>query len=117
LQERRSIAEEPSIGSSFASLRNEWAGLWIITIFYKLSIGFYAINLGLAQTLKLKDYKFLTFPLGIIVVTNSLILSPNIVYLNTYVEKTFTPFASTFGLFIPLILLVVATFQKRLSSR
>jgi spore germination protein KB len=89
------LAKMISIGNFIQQIQALMAGLWIITIFYKLSIGFYTINLGLAQTLKLEDYKFLTFPLGIIVVTSSLILSPNIVYLNTYVEKTFTPFANT----------------------
>ncbi|PLR80694.1 spore gernimation protein [Bacillus canaveralius] len=89
------------------------AGMWFITIFFKLTICFYASVLGLAQTLNLKEYRPLTLPLGMILVVLSIIISPNMVYFQTLLAKTWFPFTLTYGFFLPLLLLVVAIFRKK----
>ncbi|PLR79099.1 spore gernimation protein [Bacillus sp. V3-13] len=89
------------------------AGMWFITIFFKLTICFYASVLGLAQTFKLKEYRPLTLPLGMILVVLSIIVSPNMVYFQTLLSKIWFPYTLTFGFFLPLLLLVVAIFRKK----
>ncbi|MDK2918911.1 MAG: spore germination protein [Candidatus Petromonas sp.] len=88
------------------------ATLWIITIFYKIVIYFYGAILGLAQTLNLQDYRPLTLPMAMILIVISLIIYPNVVYANTWNSTTWIPFVLTFGLFLPLLLLIVAVLRK-----
>lgn len=92
------------------------AGMWFVSIFFKLTICFYASNLALAQTLKLKDYRPLTLPLGMILIIFSLVVSPNIVYNMTVTPKAWTPHVLIVGFFLPLLLLVVTAFRKKRES-
>ena len=108
------LAQKINIGDFLQRIEAIIAGLWFITIFFKLSISFYAATLSLAQILNLKEYRMLVFPLGMIMVVFSLASSPNIVYNFTVILEVWVFFAGTFGLFLPLFLLGVAAIRKRL---
>lgn len=101
------LAKKINVGDFLERLEAIVAGIWFITIFFKLTICFYATALGLAQTLKLKDYRPLLLPLGMLVIVFSLVASPNITYFQTFIATIWTPYSLTFGLFLPLLLLVV----------
>lgn len=88
------------------------AGNWFISVFVKTTICFYATALGMGQTLELKDYRVLTFPLGILVVVFSIVSYPNTAYMMNFVSKMWAPYALTFGLFTPLLLLMVSSLRK-----
>ncbi|MDQ0884742.1 MULTISPECIES: GerAB/ArcD/ProY family transporter [Peribacillus] len=60
------------------------AGIWFISTFFKMSMLFYVLNLGIAQILNLKDYRLLTLPLGMILLVFSLVSVPNTAYLGEY---------------------------------
>ncbi|GGM24365.1 germination protein [Paraliobacillus quinghaiensis] len=90
--------------------------IWFLTIFFKLVICFYATTLGLAQMLRLKDYRSLVYPLGMILVILAIIISPNVTYFHYIMEKTWTPYSLTYGLFLPLLLLVVSRVRKSTGS-
>ncbi len=109
------LAQKINIGDFLQRIEAIIAGLWFITIFFKLSLSFYATTLSLAQILNLKEYRMLVFPLGMMVVVFSLASSPNIVYNFTTILETWLFFAGTFGLLLPLFLLGVAAIRKRLS--
>ena len=70
------LAKKVNIGDFIQRIEALMAGIWFITIFFKLTICFYASALGLAQICKLKDYRALTFPLGMLLVVLSLVTSP-----------------------------------------
>jgi spore germination protein KB len=89
------------------------AFIWIITVFVKVTFLFYATAIGFAQTLKLKDYRFLTYPLGILLVVLSIVVSPNIAHNKTLFAKIWTPYSFTFGLFFPLLLISVEKLRGR----
>jgi spore germination protein KB len=89
------------------------AFIWIITVFVKVTFLFYATAIGSAQILKLKDFRFLTYPLGILLVLLSIVVSPNIAHNKTLFAKIWTPYSFTFGLFFPLLLLGVAKLKGR----
>lgn len=108
------LAQKINIGDFLQRIEAVIAGLWFVSIFFKLSISFYATTLGLAQILNLKEYRMLVFPLGMMVVVFSLVSSPNIVYNFTVVLEVWVFFAGTFGLLLPLFLLGVAAIRKRL---
>lgn len=107
------LARKINIADFLQRVEAIMAGIWFLTIFFKLTICFYASALGLAQTLKLRDYRILTFPLGMILVVLSLVASPHIVYFHTFIKEIWTPYSLTYGLFFPLILLGVTVIRKK----
>jgi spore germination protein KB len=107
------LAKKISIGDFFERIEAILAFIWFITVFFKVSILFYATTLGLAQTLKLNDYKVLIFPLALIIYTIALIGIPNPTYGNNFVLSVWWVYSSSFGLFLPLLLLIVITFIKK----
>lgn len=106
------LAQKISVGEFLQRIEAFIAGMWFISIFFKLSISFYATTLTLAQILNLKEYRMLVFPLGMIVIVLSLVSSPNIVYNFTVVLEVWTFFSATYGLVLPLFLLGVAAIRK-----
>jgi len=106
------LAKKINVGKFLERLEAIVTLLWFITIFYKTIIYFYGIVFGLAQILKLKDYKPLTLPSGILVVIFSLIIYPNSSYANKWNSTTWVSFALTSGFFIPLLLLLVGKIRK-----
>lgn len=111
------LAKKVNIGDFIQRIEVLMALMWIITIYFRLVLYFHVTVFGLAQILNIKDYRPLTLPLGIILVALSLIIYPNIIYAATWTKETWLPFASTFGLILPLILLVVAKFRKKSTLR
>jgi spore germination protein KB len=93
------------------------AMIWIVSIFFKEILCFYGTNLGLAQIFKLKDYKSLTLPVGMIVIVLSLVVYPNDIYEREFEASTWMYYALTSGLFIPTLLLVVGKIKKRVVKR
>jgi spore germination protein KB len=88
-------------------------GFIFITVFVKIVICFYAMAISLAQILNLKQYRFLTFPLGIMVLFLSILQYPNTIYFNKFVSGAWLPFSMIYGLFFPLLLLVGDKWKKR----
>ncbi|KGP91294.1 hypothetical protein N780_07990 [Pontibacillus chungwhensis BH030062] len=89
---------------------------WILTIFFKLSLYFYAAVTALSQVLKVKSYRSLTFPLGIFVIALSLIVYPSSIYATEWNETTWIYYSATFGVLYPL-LIGVATFIRKMFKR
>ncbi|MCM3443859.1 endospore germination permease [Metabacillus halosaccharovorans] len=79
--------------------------IWIISIFFKLSLSLYASTLALAYIFNLKGYKFLTLPLSMILVVLAIVVYPNIASTGEFVKWMFSYFA-TMGLVIPVLLLI-----------
>lgn len=92
------------------------AVIWFLTIFFKLTVCFYASALSLAQVFKLSSYRPLVLPLGMIIVVLSLIVYPNIVYFRMFTSEAWTPFALLFGFAIPLMLLLLSMVKKAMGK-
>ncbi|MBO1511199.1 GerAB/ArcD/ProY family transporter [Metabacillus bambusae] len=110
------LSEKINIGNFLQRLEAVIASIWFISIFFKLAICFYASILSLAHTLKLKDYKVLTFPLGIILVVLSIVVYPNIVYTSDFIKWMFFYFG-TMGLVIPITLLGVSKLRRSITRQ
>jgi spore germination protein KB len=111
------LAKKINIGNFLQRIEAIVTIMWFISIFFKLTICFYASTLSLAQIFKLKDYRMLVFPLGMILNVLSLVVSPNIVYNITSTFRVWgIPYGFTYGLFLPLLLLGVAAFRKKRSK-
>lgn len=110
------LAKMINVEGFFQRIEAMMAIIWFITTYFKVTISFYASILTLAQTLKLKNYRSLTFPLGMIIISLSIVGYPNIVYSQSTIKSILIPYSLTCGLFLPLILLTVAIVRKKSKS-
>ncbi|MGM0876083.1 MAG: GerAB/ArcD/ProY family transporter [Bacillota bacterium] len=90
--------------------------IWFFTMFFKLSICYYGLSLGLAQVFGLNNYKILLYPLAFLIITFSLFAHPDIVHLQNFIAKTWTPYSLTICFLLPLILLIIGKIRKKQSA-
>lgn len=106
------LAKRINIGNFIQRIEALMAGLWIIALYFKATIYFYASVVGIAQIFNKKDYKPFTIPLGIIVLLLSLVIYPSVMYQNQWNGKVGIYISYSIGLLLPLLLLIVATLRK-----
>ncbi|KQU13954.1 hypothetical protein ASG65_27715 [Bacillus sp. Leaf13] len=111
------VARKLNVGDFLQRIEAIMALMWIITIYFKTAFYFYASVIGLAQTLNMKDYRPLTLPLGMILISFSLIANPNIVYVGTFDKEIWPLYVSTYGLVLPLLLLAVNAIRKKIHQK
>ncbi|MFF5400227.1 endospore germination permease [Peribacillus butanolivorans] len=107
------LAQKINIANFLTRLEAILAIIWFITIFFRFSLFFYVTVLGLAQTLKLQDYRPLVFPFGMILLVFTLIMAPNTVYYSNFILDIWPFYAMTFGFLLPLLLLTIAKVHKK----
>lgn len=107
------LAKRINVGDFIQRTEGLMAALWIIALYFKATLYFYASVLGIAQILNLKDYRPLTIPLGMIVVVLSLVIYPNVVYQQNWSVTTGLIFSFSIGVFLPLLLVVVYAIRKK----
>ncbi|MGJ7919895.1 GerAB/ArcD/ProY family transporter [Neobacillus sp. LXY-4] len=106
------LATKINIGDFLQRIEAMLAIVWFITIFFKLVICFYASSLCLAQTLKLKDYRFLLIPLGLSMMVLSLVAYPNSAYFLSVIGSIWFPYSILYGIILPVLLLTVGKIRK-----
>ena len=107
------LAKKINIANFLQRIEIVMAGMWFISIYFKMSCYFYASVVGLAQTLNVKNYRFLVLPMGVLLVSLSLIIHPNIVHSIEFNRMTWLSYASTYGLILPLLLLAASFLRRR----
>lgn len=99
------LTRQINIGHFLERIEVFIAILWFVSIFFKTSIGYYALTVSLAQMLGLKESRHLTIALAPLVIACSILLTPNLPHFREFIGKAWTPFSATVGLLIPLLLL------------
>lgn len=89
------------------------AALWIISLYYKMVLYFFASVLGLMQILNLKHYRPLIYPLGMIAIVLSLFVFPNVVDQQKFDSYLSKYFSLTIGLLLPLLIVNVYAVSKK----
>lgn len=110
------LAKKINVGNFVERIESIMAGLWFFTIYFKMTLYFYAAVVGLAQVLKLRDYRPLCFPMGMLVAVYSLVVYPNVVYMMEWDSTVFIPYVISIGFIFPLIILVTAWVRKKRGS-
>jgi spore germination protein KB len=110
------LGKKISIGNFLERVEVIVAIIWIFTIYFKVTICYYGLTLGLAQLFGLKDYKILIFPSAFLILPFSIFMTPNVVHLNNYIAKTLTPFSLTICFFLPLLLLIIGKIRMKRAS-
>lgn len=106
------VAKEIRVGTFFERVEVLIGGIWIMTIFVKLSFCFYAANLASAQLFHLKSYRVTILPYGILVTAFSLLVHPNTAQFAWFVMGASQLYSLFHGFFIPAFLLLVAKIRK-----
>ena len=106
------LAQRISIGNFLQRIEVIMAFIWMVTIFVRAFMYFYATVKGLGQILKINDHRRLILPLGMITVALSQIVHPNNMHSTKYNKETWPLYISVFALFLPLLLLIIAKFRK-----
>ncbi|MGE7093739.1 GerAB/ArcD/ProY family transporter [Lysinibacillus sp. NPDC048646] len=106
------LAQRISIGNFLQRIEIIMAFMWITSIYIRTFIYFYASVIGIAQILKIKDYRPLILPLGMIFIVLSQIVHPNIVHSNNYNKEIWPLFSAVFAILLPILLLFVAKLRK-----
>jgi spore germination protein KB len=107
------LARSIQVANALERIEAIVAMVWIIAIFYKITLYFYGTVTGFAEILGLEDYKAITLPLGIIVVVLSQIIYPSAVYEINWDTTIWIPYVLTNAVLIPLVLLVVGRFKDK----
>ncbi|MDR3625574.1 MAG: endospore germination permease [Ignavibacteriaceae bacterium] len=84
---------------------------WLVTEFIRILLYFYAGTLGLAQLFRIKDYKKLIMPLGLVMLMYSGVVYPNAAYQAKWDTTTWVPFIATFGVILPILILIIKKFK------
>ncbi|MEY9977406.1 endospore germination permease [Lysinibacillus sp. RC79] len=107
-----SLAQRISIGNFLQRIEVIMAAMWIISIYIKTFMFFYAGVIGIAQICKINNHRPLIFPFGMIILGLSLIVHPSIIHSDIYNRETWPIFSFIFAILLPLVLLLVAKIRK-----
>lgn len=106
------LAKEIQVGEVFTRMEALVSGSWIITIFFRVLMYFYAVIIGLKQVFGLKEYEYNILPIGIIVAVLSGFIYKDAYYQVEYDMTAWIFFILTFGFFLPIILLIIGLVKR-----
>jgi len=106
------LAQRISIGNFLQRIEIIMAGMWIISIYIRTFMYFYASVIGVAQLCKIQDHRPLILPFGLLMIGLSQIIHPNIVHSNVYNNEIWPIFSAIFTVILPLTLLIIAKIRK-----
>ncbi|MCZ8523519.1 MULTISPECIES: GerAB/ArcD/ProY family transporter [Paenibacillus] len=107
------MAQKVDIGNFIQRIEVLVGGVWFISLFFKLTVCFYAAVLGLCQVFGLKSYREITFPIGLLVGVLAMIMAPSSVYFLNTIREIWAVGVLPYGLLLPLLLLLVHTLKRR----
>lgn len=110
------LAKKINIGDILQRLEVFMAFMWIISLYFRLSLYLYVAVTAVSQIFNLKDYRPLVLPLGGMLIPLAIIEFPNSVY-DRYSTNTFwTSFSIMASVVYPLLLLGLASIRKARGS-
>lgn len=89
---------------------------WLIIFFICTFFYFYSVVISLSQLTKLKDYKIIVLPLGLIIVVFSNIVSKNLPYQLAWATNVGFPYMLTLGFILPVVLLIISLIRNKIGK-
>jgi spore germination protein KB len=102
-----------SIGEVLTRLEYILSLIWLVTQFMVGVAFFFSAVTGLSELLGLRDHKRILMPYGLLVFVMSGVALPNPVYQGNWVNLGYTPFVTTLGLFVPILMAIVYLFKRK----
>ncbi|GGJ99367.1 germination protein [Lentibacillus kapialis] len=87
--------------------------IWVVGVFIKVSVFYYAIVIGTAQWLHLSDYRPIVFPIGLLLIIFSTWVAASLQELSHFLSTVWPFYALVFQLVLPVLLLLVAMMRKK----
>lgn len=107
------LAKKISIGTFLERVEVIMAGIWFITIYFKLTVCFYASTMTFAELFRLKDARQLYLPFGMIMIVFSVIAYPDIAFFINFGSKIDFPYSLPYAILFPAMILLVAIARKK----
>jgi len=111
------LARKINIGDFLQRIEVVVAILWFITIYYKILFYYFSFVTGVAQLMKLKEYRPIVIPLTGVLVVYSLVVYPNNAFAAEWDLYGWVPFAIFNGFLIPMLLYIVAKIRMKVQKR
>ncbi|MEK6992880.1 endospore germination permease [Paenibacillus sp. FSL K6-1566] len=111
------LAKKINIGNFLQRIEAAMAVMWFITLFFRISLYFYAIAIGISQIFHIKNYQPLVMPLGWILAAVSVFIYPNVPFKLHWDATIWVPYTITIGFLFPLVLLVIYGMRKMLPKK
>ncbi|MDD9268961.1 endospore germination permease [Paenibacillus sp. GCM10023248] len=108
------LAQHINIGHFLQRIEVVVAFLWLVSIYFKMSMFFYATIKGLGHVLQMRDYKTLSVPIGLIVTVISFIVYPSNAYEQRWDNQTYLPLALLIGVVYPVAIVLFGKLRKQL---
>lgn len=106
------LAKEIDVGIILSRMEGVISGIWVVTLFFRGVMYFYALATGFSQIAGLKDYRKTVIPLAFLIFILSDAVYWNDAYEAKYDSSTWILYSFTFGAVLPLLLLII-TFVKK----
>jgi spore germination protein KB len=90
------------------------AAIWVMGMFVKVTVFYYAMVIGLSQWLNLSDYRPVVLPVGFLIVLMGFWVTPNLPVLFRVVATSIPFYSITVQTLIPTVLLLIALLQRNL---
>ncbi|WP_312116450.1 GerAB/ArcD/ProY family transporter [Brevibacillus reuszeri] len=102
-----------SVADFFQNLDSVVMGIWIIGMYQKISVFYYATAIGASQILGLRDYRPLVLPLGILIIVMAFWSVPDQLRVSQFDTLAFPIYGPLVQTVFPLLLWIIAIWQKR----
>lgn len=106
-----------SYGDFFQRMEFIVAIVFIISVFFKLSIYLLGVCKGTANLLGFKDYRFIVIPITFLIINSAFSSFDSIIYYHEWTYKVWPYYAPIYQFIIPLILLLIIEIKRKKSKR
>ncbi|MDQ0116137.1 GerAB/ArcD/ProY family transporter [Paenibacillus harenae] len=110
------LAKKINVGDFIQRVEILMAGMWFITIFFKISLYSYSFVTGLAQLCGIKEYRPLVIPFGILLIVYSLTVYPDVVYMMDFDSTVYIPYILSIALLLPAFILAAGIVKENMSK-
>ncbi|WP_324656847.1 GerAB/ArcD/ProY family transporter [Bacillus cereus] len=106
-----------SFGSFFEHLESVVITFWILGIFVKISVFYYALTLGIAQWLQCYEYRPIVFPVGFLITLFGMWAASSEQEMTQFLGNVFPFYGFLMLTLIPTVLLVIKILQKKWKNK
>lgn len=103
-----------SVADFLEHLESVIMAIWVLGVFVKISVFYYALVQGTSQWLKLSNERLIIFPIGLLLIIFSFWSIDNLQNLDYFLSYIIPFYMPTIQTLLPLIILIVALLKKKM---
>lgn len=102
-----------SVGGFFEHLESFVITFWILGVFVKISVFYYALVIGTSQWLQCQDYRPVVFPMGFLLILFGIWVTSSEQEMTRFLGSVFPLYGTLMLTLIPTLLMFIAIIQKK----